>query len=223
MHRINIGNRWDDILRNEFAKQYFIDLLAFVNEERKVHTIFPPQEVLFNAFTTTSFDNVKVVIIGQDPYHGPGQAHGLSFSVPPKIPIPRSLKNIFKELNTDLQLPIPKHGNLEKWAAQGVLLLNTILTVRENTPKSHHKRGWEIFTDTVIRTLSENKSNLVFLLWGNDAQQKIPLIDASKHCILTAAHPSPLSASRGFFGCRHFSKTNQWLQKTNQTVIDWEI
>jgi uracil-DNA glycosylase len=214
---------WNFLMEPETKKIYFKQLVAFVSDEQKHSIVYPSEDLIFNAFSTTSFDAVKVVVLGQDPYHGKGQAHGLCFSVPDGIAIPRSLKNIYKEIQSDLGISVPNHGNLEKWASQGVLLLNTILSVRANQPKSHHRQGWEVFTDEVIRNLSEQKDHLVFMLWGNDAQCKAKLVDASKHLMLTAAHPSPFSASRGFFGCRHFSKANEYLKNNNIEEIDWRV
>jgi uracil-DNA glycosylase len=218
-----IEESWKEILRDEFNAGYFKDLKEFLVEEKKHYTIFPPGNLIFNAFNLTPFDKVKVVLIGQDPYHNIHQAHGLCFSVQPGIEHPRSLINIFKELHDDLGFEIPQNGNLEKWAQQGVLLLNATLTVRAHQAGSHQNHGWEIFTDAVIRKLSENKEGLVFLLWGNYAQAKENLIDTSKHYILKTVHPSPLSASRGFFGCKHFSKTNEILQQLGKEIIDWEL
>lgn len=218
-----IEDSWKASLQEEFHAPYFSSLKEFlVNEKLKNKTIYPPGNKIFSAFDHTSFDNVKVVLLGQDPYHGEGQAHGLSFSVPDGIKPPPSLANIFKELNTDLGIPIPKKGNLEKWADQGVLLLNATLTVQANNPGSHQKKGWEQFTDAVIKTISEKKKGVVFLLWGNFAKKKAELIDTKKHFVLTAAHPSPL-AGGAFFGCRHFSKTNELLKKQGMTPIDWSL
>ena len=218
-----IHSSWKEELQAEFNSQYFSDLKAFLVEEKKKNIIFPPGKLIFNAFDLTPFDKVKVVLLGQDPYHNTGQAHGLCFSVPEGIAFPKSLINIFQELKDDLQVPIPQSGNLEKWARQGVLLLNATLTVRAHEAGSHQKRGWEQFTDAVIRAISEKHSGIVFLLWGNYAQAKIELIDTSKHFILKTVHPSPLSASRGFFGCKHFSKTNEYLVQNGKTVIDWDL
>ncbi|MBP5370941.1 MAG: uracil-DNA glycosylase [Bacteroidales bacterium] len=212
---------WKNVLIDEFNKPYFVALKEFLVEEKKKYVVYPAGANIFNAFACTPFNKVKVVIIGQDPYHGPGQAHGLSFSVPEGIQKPPSLVNIFKELQSDIGKPIPESGNLESWARQGVLLLNATLTVRANQAGSHQKHGWEQFTDSVIRTLSDQKSGLVFLLWGRFAQDKAGLIDASKHHILKAAHPSPLSAYNGFFGCKHFSKTNEILLSQGETAIEW--
>lgn len=212
---------WKSVLIDEFNKPYFVALKNFLVEEKKKYVVYPAGANIFNAFACTPFDQVKVVIIGQDPYHGPGQAHGLSFSVPEGIQKPPSLVNIFKELHDDIGKPIPESGNLEAWAKQGVLLLNATLTVRANQAGSHQKHGWEQFTDSVISTLSKQKTGLVFLLWGRFAQDKAALIDASKHFILKAAHPSPLSAYNGFFGCKHFSKANEILLSQGKTPIAW--
>jgi uracil-DNA glycosylase len=216
-----IEESWKEVLGEEFNQPYFIALKGFLLSEKKQHTIYPPGSKIFEAFNLTPFDNVKVVILGQDPYHGPGQAHGLCFSVPDGIAPPPSLINIFKELRSDTGLPVPGHGNLENWAKQGVLLINATLTVRANQAGSHQKKGWETFTDKVIETLSERRNNLVFILWGNYAQQKSVLIDSRRHLILKSVHPSPLSASRGFFGCKHFSKTNAYLTQNYIEPIDW--
>jgi uracil-DNA glycosylase len=218
-----IEESWKNVLQEEFNKSYFIDLKAFLVEEKKKFRIFPPGSLIFNAFNHTPFDKVKVVFIGQDPYHGYGQAHGLCFSVPQGIAKPPSLENIFKELQNDLGIPVPGHGNLVKWADQGVLLLNATLTVRENQAGSHQNKGWETFTDAVISILSELKHNLVFVLWGNYAIAKKILIDDSKHHILTAAHPSPFSAYKGFFGCRHFSRINEILVNSGAEPVEWRI
>lgn len=219
----NIEESWKNILIDEFNKDYFISLKQFLVEEKQSQTIYPKGNEIFAAFNYTSFDKVKVVILGQDPYHGAGQAHGLSFSVPEGIKPPPSLVNIYKELNSDIGFQIPSHGNLTKWAEQGVLLLNATLTVRANQAGSHQKKGWENFTDCVIKKISEQKQNVVFLLWGRYAQAKESLIDSSKHFILKAAHPSPFSAYNGFMGCKHFSKTNDLLKKNNLTEIDWSL
>jgi uracil-DNA glycosylase len=218
-----IEESWKKVLNDEFNKSYFVDLKEFLVEERKKFKIFPPGSLIFNAFNHTPFDKVKIVFIGQDPYHGFGQAHGLCFSVPEGVTKPPSLENIFKELKNDLGIPVPGHGNLIKWADQGVLLLNATLTVRENQAGSHQNKGWETFTDAVISKLSEQKQNLVFVLWGNFAIAKKILIDTTKHHILTAAHPSPFSAYKGFFGCRHFSKINEILVKSGTEEVDWKI
>lgn len=212
---------WLEVLRDEFNKDYFLQLKQFLVEEKSRYRVFPQGSRIFAAFDTTAFRQVKVVILGQDPYHGEGQAHGLCFSVPAGIKPPPSLVNIFQELKNDLGIPIPSHGNLESWARQGVLLLNATLTVRENQAGSHQHKGWEQFTDTVIRALAEKREHLVFLLWGNYAQAKSAMIDPTRHMVLKAAHPSPLSVYRGFSGCRHFSLTNQYLESTGQSPIDW--
>ncbi len=221
---VKIEASWKEQLEQEFSKPYFQQLAAFLKTEKALHkVIYPPGPLIFNAFEKTPFDKVKVVIIGQDPYHGPGQAHGLCFSVPEGIPPPPSLVNIYKELNNDIGLPIPQTGNLTHWASQGVLLLNAVLTVRANEAASHSKAGWMYFTDAVIKKISAEKEGVVFLLWGKFAQEKQVLIDATRHHILKAAHPSPLSAHNGFFGCGHFSKTSQLLQQQGQSPIDWSV
>ncbi|RLD69659.1 MAG: uracil-DNA glycosylase, partial [Bacteroidetes bacterium] len=204
---------WKSVLLDQFQSPYFRTLKEFLVEEKKIYTLYPPGRLIFNAFQRTPFDRVKVVILGQDPYHGKGQAHGLCFSVPQGIPKPPSLVNIFKELQADLSIAIPKHGTLDKWADQGVLLINATLTVRDSQAGSHQKHGWETFTNRVIEVVSQEKSGVVFLLWGRFAQAKESLIDSSKHLILKSAHPSPLSAYNGFFGCKHFSLTNDYLEK----------
>lgn len=219
----NIEESWKEVLKSEFQSDYFRNIKTFLLEERKKHNIFPKGSDIFAAYNLTPFNKVKVIILGQDPYHGAGQAHGLCFSVPHGFPKPPSLINIFKEINTDLGLSIPSHGNLTKWAKQGVLLLNATLTVRENQAGSHQKKGWEIFTDATIKSLSEKRQGLVFLLWGNYAQAKQDIIDSSKHTILKSVHPSPLSANRGFFGCHHFSKTNKALRNYGIDEIDWSL
>ncbi|NWJ50104.1 MAG: uracil-DNA glycosylase [Bacteroidetes bacterium] len=216
-----IEESWKSVLISEFQSDYFADLKAFLQAEKQNHTLYPPGSLIFSAFNHTPFDKVKVVILGQDPYHGPNQAHGLCFSVPFGVEAPPSLKNIFKELQQDIGMAIPSDGNLEKWADQGVLLLNATLTVRANQAGSHQKRGWEIFTDRVISELSKQRQGIVFLLWGNYAKAKEALIDTNKHYVLKSAHPSPLSAYNGFFGCKHFSKTNEILTKQGLTPIDW--
>ncbi len=217
-----IEESWKKVLSGQFDSASFKSLRQFLLDERQQgHTIYPPGNLIFNAFNTTPFHQVKVVILGQDPYHGPGQANGLCFSVADHIPVPPSLQNIFKELRSDLGIPVPASGNLIKWAQQGVLMLNATLTVRASAAGSHQNKGWEQFTDSVIRSLSEQKTKLVFLLWGKFAQAKATLIDHSKHHILTAAHPSPFSAYNGFFGCRHFSVTNDLLAKNGLEPIDW--
>ena len=218
-----IQESWKEHLISEFTADYFKTLKAFLLEEKKRHTIYPPGSRIFAAFDYTPFDKIKVVILGQDPYHGSGQANGLCFSVNDNIKKPPSLVNIFKELQNDLGIPIPQNGNLEKWAEQGVLLLNATLTVRAGQAGSHQNKGWERFTDSVIQLLSEKKEGLVFLLWGKYAQAKQELIDTTKHHILKAPHPSPFSADRGFFGCRHFSKTNKILRSMGKEEVDWRI
>ena len=218
---VKIEKSWKEVLQTEFDKPYFENLVGFVKQEYASHTIFPPAGQIFNAFNTCPFNNVKVVILGQDPYHGPRQAHGLCFSVNDGIQFPPSLQNIFKEINSDLGIPMPKSGNLTRWAEQGVLLLNATLTVRASQAGSHQGRGWEEFTDAVIKIISEKSENVVFILWGSYAIKKKALIDASKHCILTAPHPSPLSSYRGFFGCKHFSQTNTYLTSKGKTPIEW--
>ncbi len=219
---VKIEPSWKEILREEFDKPYFEKLVDFVKREYRQYTCYPKGKDIFNAFHYTPFDQVKVVILGQDPYPNPGQAHGLCFSVPDGVPFPPSLENIFKELNHDLGVPIPSSGNLTRWAKQGVFLLNVVLTVRRGQPRSHAGKGWEIFTHEVIKKISDLKENVVFLLWGGDAKKKIPLIDASKHLILTSGHPSPLSANKGYwFGNKHFSKTNQYLESKGISPIQW--
>ena len=218
---VQIEESWKEVLMPEFSKDYFIRLTDFVRKEYHETTVYPPGKLIFNAFNLCPFDKVKVVIIGQDPYHGPGQAHGLCFSVNDGIQPPPSLVNIFKEINNDLGKPIPQSGNLTRWAEQGVLLLNATLTVRAHQAGSHQRRGWEEFTDAVIRKLAEEKSNLVFILWGAYAQKKGAFIDRSKHLVLTSVHPSPLSAHSGFFGNHHFSLANDYLVKNGKTAIDW--
>lgn len=222
---VKIDESWKVALKNEFTKTYFLEIATFLRTEKMTgKTIYPPGGQIFNAFNLTHFDNVKVVILGQDPYHGAGQAHGLCFSVAPGIKPPPSLVNIFKELHADLGLPIPNHGTLTKWAEQGVLLLNASLTVRAGEPMSHAKIGWAQFTNAVIKKISDEKENVVFILWGKFAQEKQELIDATRHhLILKAAHPSPYSADSGFFGCRHFSKTNQFLVQNGIDPIDWAL
>ena len=221
---VKIESSWKNVLKSEFEKPYFLEAATFLRMEKASgKTIFPPGSLLFNAFNTTPFDSVKVVLLGQDPYHGPGQAHGLCFSVPDSIPPPPSLVNIFKELQNDTGVPFPKSGNLTRWAQRGVLLLNASLSVRANEPMSHSKIGWTQFTDTVIRKISDIKRNVVFLLWGKFAQEKQALIDETKHLVLKAAHPSPYSANNGFLGCRHFSKTNEYLVKNGIDPIDWSL
>jgi uracil-DNA glycosylase len=225
MQKVNpqIEESWKQHLENQFNAEYFTRLKSFLVQEKQHYTIYPAGQQMFAAFNYTPFPTVKVVILGQDPYHGPGQAHGLSFSVPEGVQKPPSLQNIFKEINSDLGLPIPSSGNLEKWARQGVLLLNATLTVRAAMAGSHQGKGWETFTDAVIKTISDKKEKVVFLLWGNFAIAKQAMIDLKKHHVLTAPHPSPLSASRGFLGCRHFSKTNILLTNAGLEAIDWGL
>lgn len=218
---VQIEETWKEALMPEFSKDYFIRLTDFVRKEYHETTVYPPGKLIFNAFNLCPFDKVKVVIIGQDPYHGPGQAHGLCFSVNDGVQPPPSLVNIFKEINNDLGKPIPQCGNLTRWAKQGVLLLNATLTVRAHQAGSHQRQGWEEFTDAVIRKLAEEKSNLVFILWGSYAQKKGAFIDRNKHLVLTSVHPSPLSAHNGFFGNHHFSLANDYLVKNGKTAIDW--
>lgn len=222
---VQIEESWKAVLEGEFQKDYMNDLKAFLlKEKQEGKIVFPPGNLIFNAFNHTPFQKVKAVILGQDPYHGQGQAHGLAFSVQKGVTVPPSLRSIYKELKNDIEgFIIPDHGELTKWADEGVLLLNATLTVRKGEPASHHNKGWEKFTDQAIIELSEKKKGIVFLLWGKNAQAKIPLIDANKHFILKAAHPSPYSADHGFFGCRHFSKTNQLLKEQGLEPIEWQI
>lgn len=217
------GNDWDDILHDEMQKTYFQELMQVLKQEYEEHTIYPPQELLFTALKLTPYRETRVVILGQDPYHGAGQAHGLSFSVMPGVRIPPSLRNIYAELKEDMDVPIPNHGSLLHLAAQGVLLLNTVLTVREGQPGSHKKLGWENFTDTIMQKLNERNEPMVFILWGNHAQQKGAFIDQSRHKVIQSMHPSPLSAYRGFFGSRPFSQANQFLESNGLAGIDWFI
>lgn len=218
-----INNDWDDILENEFNKDYYQKLRSFLDEEYKNHTIYPPAKDIYNALRNTSYSDTKVLILGQDPYHEVGQAHGLSFSVNKNIQIPPSLLNIYKELNDDLNCYIPNNGYLLPWAKQGVLLLNTVLTVRAHLANSHKDKGWEILTDAIIKKLNEKQVPMVFILWGRNARNKKSLITNNKHLILESAHPSPLSAYNGFFGTKPFSKTNQFLERNNCKPIDWQI
>lgn len=221
---VKIAESWKQPLRDEFQKTYFDEIVMFLKAERLTgKTIYPPGPLIFNAFDKTPFNDVRVVILGQDPYHGPGQAHGLCFSVQDGVKPPPSLVNIYKELNKDLGIPIPNTGNLTPWAENGVLLLNAFLTVRANEPASHSKIGWENFTDAVIRKVSQQKENVVFMLWGKFAQDKQVLIDETKHLVLKAAHPSPFSADKGFFGCRHFSKANDYLVRNNREPVNWKL
>lgn len=217
---------WNRVLADELQKPYVVALAAFVAQERQEGVVYPAEELVLNAFRQTPYDRVKVVIMGQDPYHGQGQAHGLSFSVPKGVAMPPSLKNIFKELTDDLHIQPASHGCLLKWARQGVLLLNATLTVRQSSPLSHHNHGWECFTDAVIRALAKKSHPIIFVLWGKSAIEKcknVPELARSKHHLLTAAHPSPYSANSGFFGCRHFSKINEILKKEGQELIDWAL
>lgn len=218
---VKIAPSWKQHIAGEFGKPYFLQLTEFVRLEYQSTTIYPPGKEIFRAFDCCDFDQTKVVILGQDPYHGPGQANGLCFSVRDGIRMPPSLVNIFKEIHSDLGKPMPSSGNLERWANQGVLLLNATLTVRANTPGSHQNKGWETFTDAVIKKISDEKQNVVFLLWGAYAQKKGEVIDRSKHLVLMSAHPSPFSADRGFFGCKHFSKANAYLKSKGLPEIDW--
>lgn len=218
---VKIEPSWKEALKDEFSKPYFESLANFVKWEYEINTVYPPPRFIFNAFNRTPFNKVKVVILGQDPYHGPNQAHGLAFSVTDQVPIPPSLQNIYKEIKSDLGITSPRSGNLERWADQGVLLLNATLTVRGGAAGSHQHQGWEEFTDAVIKTLSDKKNHLVFLLWGSYAQKKGAVIDTDKHLVLKSPHPSPLSAHAGFFGSRHFSQTNEYLKKQGFTPIDW--
>ena len=219
---IKIGNDWDDLLKEEFEKAYYKELRHFLVSEYNTQTVYPSMYDIFNALKYTPYNAVKVVILGQDPYHGAGQAHGLCFSVMKGVPKPPSLENIFKELSSDLGVRIPTHGCLTEWADRGVLLLNAVLTVREGSPNSHKGKGWELFTDRIIELLNQREEPMVFLLWGANAKAKAPFITNSRHLVLTAAHPSPLSAYNGFLGCRHFSKTNAFLAESGESV-DWEI
>lgn len=218
---VKIAQSWKECLSNEFEKPYFKQLIEFVRAEYQQQTIYPPGKEIFRAFDACDLDLIKVVIIGQDPYHGPRQANGLCFSVRNDVKIPPSLLNIFKEIQSDIGKPIPSHGDLGRWANQGVLLLNATLTVRANTPGSHQKKGWEEFTDSVIKVISERKQNIVFLLWGSYAQKKGEVIDRTKHLVLMSPHPSPFSADRGFFGCKHFSKANAYLKSKGIKEIEW--
>jgi len=218
-----IGNNWDSLLSEEYKKEYFLKMIDFLNKEYKNKTIYPKKNEIFNAFRYTSFDNIKVVIIGQDPYHGPNQAEGLSFSVSNSVLKPPSLQNIFKELESDLGIPFPEANSLKPWANEGVLLLNSVLTVEEHSPASHKNIGWETFTDNVIKKINEKKEPVVFILWGAFARSKKELITNPKHLIIESAHPSPFSARNGFFGSKPFSKTNEFLRKNNIKEIDWRI
>ncbi|HHY09734.1 MAG TPA: uracil-DNA glycosylase [Firmicutes bacterium] len=220
---VRLGNDWDEIIGGEFSKPYYLALREFLIEEYRTKTIYPNMYKIFTALKKTPYKDVRVVVLGQDPYHGAGQAHGLAFSVPAGVPQPPSLQNILQEIKNDVGGQLPKNGNLTSWAEQGVLLLNTTLTVRAGQAGSHRGRGWEQFTDEIIKRLNDKETPVVFLLWGNHARSKAGLITDPKHLILEAAHPSPLSAFRGFFGCAHFSRANAFLEKTGQTPIDWRI
>lgn len=220
---VNIGNEWDELLAGEFKKDYYLQLRRFLISEYNSRTIYPPMNDIFNALKTTSYSDVKAVILGQDPYHGAGQAHGMCFSVKKGTPPPPSLQNIFKEIQNELGLPIPPHGELTAWAQSGVLLLNTALTVREGQANSHRGHGWEILTDRIIELLNGRETPIVFLLWGGNARAKAKLITNSKHLVLQCAHPSPLSAYNGFFGCGHFVKANEFLKSNGIEPIDWQI
>jgi len=220
---VNIGNEWDELLKGEFEKEYYLKLREFLKKEYFTYQVYPNMYDIFNALKFTSYSDVKAVIIGQDPYHGPGQAHGLCFSVQKGIAIPPSLQNMYKELYSDLGIPPANHGYLKKWADNGVLMMNAVLTVRGGQANSHRNMGWEIFTDKVIELLNRREQPIVFILWGNNAKQKMKLITNPNHLILLAAHPSPLSAFNGFFGCKHFSKTNDFLATHGITPIDWRI
>lgn len=218
---VKIAPSWKNRLATEFEQAYFTTLAGFIKNEYQYQTVYPPGKEIFKAFDACAFEDVRVVILGQDPYHGPGQANGLCFSVRPGVKMPPSLQNIFKEIQSDLQKPFPANGDLERWAKQGVLLLNATLTVRANSPGSHQNKGWEIFTDATIRHLSDERDSIVFMLWGAYAQKKGEIIDRNKHLVLTAPHPSPFSADRGFFGCKHFSKANAYLKSKGLKEIEW--
>ncbi len=220
---VKLGNEWDELLKGEFEKPYYLQLRQFLKSEYSTYTIYPDMYDIFNALKLTPYNDVKAVILGQDPYHEPNQAHGLAFSVKDGVKLPPSLINIYKELNTDLGLPIPEKGDLTKWAKEGVLLLNTALTVRRGNANSHRGMGWEIFTDSIIKAMNEREKPVVFILWGANARAKTALITNPNHKILTCAHPSPLSAYNGFFGCKHFSKCNDFLKEKGITPIDWSL
>ncbi len=220
---IRIPGGWENVLKDETTKEYYINLMNFLEDEYSNYEVFPPKELIYSALETTSFEDVKVVIVGQDPYHDVGQAHGMAFSVQAGVKTPKSLQNIYKELNQEMGLSIPNNGYLKKWADQGVLLINNVLTVRAHEADSHKKSGWEYFTTAVIEALNKKTTPVVFLLWGNNAKSKGLLINNPKHLILSAAHPSPLSASRGFFGCNHFKLANEFLIKNKIKPIDWQI
>jgi uracil-DNA glycosylase len=218
-----LKNDWNDVLEQEMGKPYYSELEEFLEEEYRTGRIFPEKQNIFNALNSTPFKDVKVVLLGQDPYHGEGQAHGLSFSVGKDVKIPPSLRNIYKELHDDIGCDIPEYGNLSKWTEQGVLLLNTVLTVREGKAHSHKGKGWETFTDKVIEHLNNREKPLVFMLWGRPAQEKLKLIDSEKHFVIQSPHPSPFSARKGFFGSKPFSRTNEWLRNNGEKEIDWCI
>ncbi|MFB0919111.1 MAG: uracil-DNA glycosylase [Clostridiaceae bacterium] len=220
---VNIGNDWDELLKNEFDEPYYLELRKFLINEYKTHKVYPEMHDIFNALKATPFKDVKVVILGQDPYHGPGQAHGMSFSVRKGVKTPPSLLNIYKEIRSEYGYEIPNHGYLMEWAKEGVLLLNTILTVRAGEPMSHQKMGWERLTDQIIIKLAKREEPMVFMLWGSPAQKKAELLNGTKHLILKTTHPSPLSASRGFMGCGHFKSANAFLKSNDQKEIDWRI
>ena len=220
---VEFGNKWDELLKDEFKKDYYLKLREFLKQEYATQTVYPSMFDIYNSLKFTDYDDVKIVILGQDPYHGEGEAHGLAFSVKQGIAIPPSLQNIYKELHNSLGCYIPNNGYLKKWADQGVLLLNTSLTVRKDMANSHRGKGWETFTDQVIKLLNKREKQVIFMLWGKNAKEKSWLIDRTRHAVLTAAHPSPLSASRGFFGCNHFAFANEILKNNGQTPIDWQI
>lgn len=220
---VSIGNDWDDILKDEFEKEYYLKLRSELKKEYQSQKIYPNMYDIFNALKYTSYSDARVILLGQDPYHGPNQAHGLSFSVKKGVKVPPSLQNIYKEIHDDLGLPIPAHGELTGWAKNGVLLLNTVLTVRAGQPNSHKDLGWQTFTDNIVKMLNVRETPLVFLFWGANAKRKRELITSPQHLVLEAAHPSPFSAHSGFFGCRHFSKTNEFLVSTGQEPINWQI
>jgi len=220
---LHIGNTWDEVLKAETEKEYFHKLMEQVDAQYQMHTVYPAKENIFNALRFTPYEQVKILLLGQDPYHGPGQAHGLAFSVQPGIPNPPSLQNMLRELASDVGTAPAKNGCLTPWAEQGVMLLNTVLTVRESEPNSHKSLGWTTFTDAVIRALNDREDPVIFMLWGANAKEKLPLITNSRHFVLSAPHPSPLSAHRGFFGCRHFSKANLILERQNKTPINWQL
>ncbi len=220
---VQFGNEWDELLKDEFQKEYYLQLRKFLKHEYATKTVYPDMYHIFNALQSTSYSDVKAVILGQDPYHGPGQAHGLCFSVQKGVQPPPSLQNIFKEQQSDVGITLPSHGDLTAWTKQGVLLLNTVLTVQQGLPNSHKNKGWEIFTDRIISLLDAREKPIVFLLWGANAGAKTALIRHPHHLILKTVHPSPLSAHRGWFGCHHFSKTNMFLQQNGMTPIDWQL